>query len=79
MNLSTVRFPYHIFPEVEIHGVLTLHFKGHWCMLPCCIDSTPELWKVPFIAPLPALAISDFFGKEGECDRSLTCQDMCRY
>lgn len=62
MSLSAVRFPYHVFPEVEIHGVMTCIFK----VTDVCYHVTRSrvLWKVCFITSLPALAISDFLVKK---------------
>ena len=61
---STLRFPYYIFPEVEIHGVMTCIFKVIDVCYHVVVTLPPVLWKVYFITPLPALAISDFLVKK---------------
>ena len=77
MSLSAVRFPYHVFPEVEIHGVMTCIFK----VTDVCYHVTwpPVLWKVMFYYILASFGYWWLFGKEREYDRSLACQDMCKY
>ena len=64
MSLSAVRFPYHVFPEVEIHGVRACIFKVTDVCYHVVVTPPPVLWKVCFITPLPALAISDFLVKK---------------
>lgn len=63
MSLSAVRFPYHVFPEVEIHGVMACIFK----VTDVCyhvVVTRPCIMEGVFITPLPALAISDFLVKK---------------
>lgn len=62
MSLSAVRFSLPCIPRVEIHGVMACIFK----VTDVCyhvVVTRPPVWKVCFITPLPALAISDFLVK----------------